>query len=381
MSATEVKELAYDSDDDYEEVPMPVAPDDPALPSDDYDPTYLRTLHPVPWFDKHITMERKRHVYQLDGVDLPTSTTGYMKEFVGEFDGDAAAKRILGRLATAAHEDASGIKVNRPLWLTKQLKRYAHCKTVADMKLAWTINCNKGTFAHRLIELYYNNELDGELSRHSALKTPEFQQFLRFHRQHVEAKGFVPFRTEFTMFKLDIGGQIDMLYQHKDDIGHPERRWRLWMVDWKRKFELGNHGDPLRFPFDDMPPGDRSKFTIQLNNYKGMIESLSPYRIVRMSVLMIHPELPDYQLEEIRDIQRQIAIGFDRRRVMIVQARASAAADILRTLVRSAELLKCKPTLASAQRLIDQAVAALTELPVDMSEESACETMDEDFML
>lgn len=309
---------------------MPHQPGDPEMPDDDFEPDYLRRLHPMPWFDDHVRMNRERHKYVLDGVELPTSTTGHMKAYVGEFNAEAKSVEIAARLRDYEKRRDSGVTRVEPEWLIAQYARYGHCRTAEDIRKEWDITRDKGTFMHRLIELYYNRVFEGELARHSALNTREFQQFLRFDAKHVRACGYAPFRTEFTMYRYEIGGQIDMLYQHVDDANATDdRRFRLWMVDWKRKFELGDHGEPLRAPFADMPPGDRTKFTIQLNTYKAMIEATTPYRIVRMTVLLAHPDMPDYYMEELADIGPQIATMFENRRQALIEEKCAKASDIL----------------------------------------------------
>jgi len=338
-----------DNDDGHT---MPTKPDDPPLPSDAEEPTYLRSLHPMPWFDNHIHMDRVRHVYRLNGVDLSSSTTGYMKLYVGDFDADYNAKRILVRMRNHKITLGLGVARDQPEWLLKQYERYKHCMTVDDMKRAWDINRDAGTFVHRLIELYYNRMLVGECARHSALQSPEFMQFQRFHAHHIAAQGFEPYRTEFTMYLLQLGGQIDMLYRRSIDAQHPVRKYELWMVDWKRKFELGGHGEPLKPPFDNMPPGDRTKFTIQLNTYKRMIEANSPYRIVRMSILMVHPELLDYDLQEVPDIQPAIINMFERRRRWMIKRDCEKAIEHLRVAAKSEDRLKRLTEIEHAEKLL-----------------------------
>jgi len=353
-------------DEDYDAAAfiMPCTPTDPPLPSDDVEPEYLRELHPVPWFDDHVRMHRGRHVYVLDGVDLPISTTGHMKQFVGEFDAEAKSKQILERLRTYERNKAAGFQREPADWLVRQYERYKHCQTAEEIRHEWNIVRDAGTFAHRLIELYYNRMLEGPLTTHSALRTREFQQFLRFDATHVQAQGYLPFRTEFTMQRYEIGGQIDMLYQHRDDAADPARRHLLWMVDWKRKFELGDHGDALKAPFANMPPGDRTKFTIQLNTYKAMIEALTPYRITRMTVLLVHPEMNDYYMEELVDIQPQIAIMFEERRLALIERKCQIAGDIALLQARNVkDTSGARGTaLHEARRLIEQAIA-LTSVP------------------
>jgi hypothetical protein len=309
---------------------IPSKPGDPPFPGDDYDPQYLRKLHPVPFFDDHIKMARERHIYELDGEDLEISTTGNIKQFVGEFDADTTAARVLLRMRKYERDHPNGVTRDTPAWLVAQHKRYGHCRTVEELKHAWNVNRDKGTFVHRLLELYYNGDLNGVLSTHSALQLPEFKQFLNFDRREVEAKGYVPFRTEFTMYKLEIGGQIDMLYQRKEDVHATDgRQYDLWMNDWKKKHELGNHGDPLRPPFADMMPGDRTKFTIQLNSYKNMIETQTPYRIRRMTILMVSHELANYQMEEVGDISSLIEIMFEMRRKTLFEKKCQTAAELI----------------------------------------------------
>jgi hypothetical protein len=330
----------------------------PQLPPDNFEPVYLKNLNPVREFDDFIKMDKGPHKYYLRGEELTLSVTGFYKYFTGDFDVVGTATKIIERQRD--HETCleQGIKVTRPDWFLKQYERYQHCRTVEDMQHEWNVNRDKGTATHRLIELYYNNLLNEDfLSRHPDCLAADFQQFLRFHREKIEAAGFEPFRTEFTMYKFRIGGQIDMLYRLKADRDHPVNKYRLWMVDWKRKFDLGLFGDPYTGPFASLTPGDLSKFTIQLNTYKSMIESATPYRIMKMSILLVHPNMENYRLEPIADIQPAIAEMFERRRHVVVQELCTKVVEEIRAHVLSENVSERNETVAIARDWLNEVLA------------------------
>jgi hypothetical protein len=351
----------------------PVVVAEPKLPGDDADSGHLRKLHPIPEFDDHVFMARIPHKYFLSEDEpfpekrveedlmreewrLDLSVTGFFKRYTGDFDAVGTAKKILAR--QQEHETClqEGIEQSRPEWFLEQYERYKHCRTVEELHHEWNVNRDKGTATHRLIEMYYNNMLSDEVLRlHPACCAADFQQFLAFHEREIEARGFEPFRTELTMFKLKIGGQIDMLYRLKADRDHPERKYDLWMVDWKRKFDLGLFGDAYKEPFVDMQPGDQSKFTIQLNTYKSMIESATPYRIRKMSILLVHPKLGEqYMLVPVPDIGTKIEVMFERRRRVLVGEMCTKIIDALRTHALSEDALVRNAGVNMAQNLLDK---------------------------
>ena len=135
-----------------------------------------------------------------------------------------------------------------------------------------------------------------ELSLNGALyeqeQTPELEQYEAFQRDVPVARGWTPFRTEWSIYDDAslVGGQVDALYV--DDAGC------LHMLDWKRSSKdlsptaknwgrYGRAGGPLAHVKDT--PFHR--YSVQLNLYKHILENHYPGLgpIASMHLVQFHP--------------------------------------------------------------------------------------------
>ena len=66
---------------------------------------------------------------------------------------------------------------------------------------------NRGTWMHYNIENYLNGI-------NSIANLPEFEQFLQFHRAHIEKKQLQAYRTEWNIFskQLDLAGLSQIFF-------------------------------------------------------------------------------------------------------------------------------------------------------------------------
>lgn len=252
------------------------------------EPDLLREQHYVACFDDHIEFDDKRHRYYLDGIACCGSTTGFIHDhdFFDGFDADVAIDKMWkGR----------NWNENHALW----------GKTRAEIKAAWdatkTGASSRGTRMHELIEWFYNGLVsEQELEVHAAVTDmPELLQFLRYHRDVVQKRGWTPWRTELRVVlehrvdgqvRKQVPGSIDMLYRDAEG--------RLIQVDWKRSKQIKHsnrwqRGKGVLAHLDDC---NFVHYALQQNIYAMALEQGIGERPAEIYLCVCHPNQPDYQL-------------------------------------------------------------------------------------
>ena len=205
-------------------------------------------------------------------------------------------------------------------FLTLQVKR---------VHKSWDDNrddaCTKGTFMHNQIELYYNDEPHCE-------ERPDFHHFIKFRDEYVLPRGLIPYRTEMIVHTWDdeddcdyykLCGSIDMIYQV--DPATPKR---IILFDWKRaKRLMEKHRETLGAPYLKMgkPPFLRvpdtsvGHYYIQLNTYKYILERWYGFVVISMHLGVFHPLQETYVVEDVPDLQKEIAVAFEARRKFLAK--------------------------------------------------------------
>ncbi len=223
------------------------------------EPTELKSQNGHPR-DYLIDMNEAEHIYTIAGCKRkPVSVTTVTGNYFSKFDADAVIR---------------GIRRSR-----SSKNRHYQAMTDDEIKEQWANNskraCTLGTDMHRAIEIYYNEQASTtgwryprELWLLEARAKPNYQQFLDydqdFRRAHPD---FRPYRTEMKVFDehRGIAGTIDMLYINDKD--------ELIMVDWKSTKNIRSASDRRGYPpFHTWDDCEFSKYTIQLNLYRGILE-------------------------------------------------------------------------------------------------------------
>ena len=222
--------------------------------------------------DKRIKFEPREHKYTVDGDASFASVTTFLAKFFSKFDSLAVARAM----------------VKKPnFWQNPKYTAYANLN-VSDGELvaliveSWEkkslLSRNTGTEMHAQIELFYNGE-----------RASVDEKFLSFHAR-ITQRGYEAFRTEFMIFDENhkLAGCIDMLYYNV-------RSGKFLMADWKRteKIEMQSFGKALE-PISHMPDCNWTKYCLQLNTYKYIIDANYGITIDDMLLVCLHPQ---YQAE------------------------------------------------------------------------------------
>jgi hypothetical protein len=163
-------------------------------------------------------------------------------------------------------------------------------KTPEQIKAEWQQGNQLGTLLHDTIERYYNQEI---LS--SQMIDPRIQKEFVFFLQFVVDFGRLnpdwrPYRTEQYVFdeEYQISGAIDMTFVNS--------KGELWIVDWKRSRQIrkGNEYSVGKLPLSHLENCNFNTYSLQLNLYRRLLERNYGKRIVKMDLLVLHPDNESY---------------------------------------------------------------------------------------
>ena len=260
----------------------PVAPGEYArwdLPDDDFLLAYrppnegdradvLQGLHCLPQ-DLHIRFVELDHTYYWKGTEVSRSVTKLLEQYQQPFDALVAISKMKGGRN----------------WEEKQKEFLKPDGTIMDdaaiadlWKRKGDVACKRGTLMHYTIEQFLNGRMIAQPS-------PEFEQYLVFEAQHIRKLGYVPYRTELSMYYplLDVAGQADLLAYH-------EEKDTFAIYDWKRTefITYENIFQRLAPPLSDLDDCKFNKFALQLNLYRHILESECGITIDKLCLGVFH---------------------------------------------------------------------------------------------
>ena len=230
--------------------------------------------------DHRITFYEHIHAYYLDGcVKFPLSVTGLWRRFFEEFDSRYVVDTYFERWVW---NDTS--KYHQGIW-DSFAQGYSPEQIKDNIIYVWQRAGEeasmKGTRLHRQIEWFLNGLPFGEL-------TGEFSQFLSYLRNVVEPAGWVPYRTEWSVFDdvHMVAGQIDCVFR--------DAQGKFHMVDWKcSRKDLS----PLAGmgwcqygyePCDCLLDNAFSHYALQQNLYAVILKDFYGILIETMSLVQLH---------------------------------------------------------------------------------------------
>jgi len=153
----------------------------------------------------------------------------------------------------------------------------------------WKRNAELGTAMHERIEFFYKGAVaKGYLQELGETGgEPELLQFLRWHDEWLVPRGYEPFRMELRLYheRAKICGSVDALFRHKET-------GQIIMVDWKRAKKISFDSYQGRCgtgPLDEELDTNFTKYTMQQNVYKLMLEMKTNIRLGAMYLLICHP--------------------------------------------------------------------------------------------
>lgn len=223
--------------------------------------------------DKHLSFDPDEHKYLIDGQPA-TAVSTLVDRFFPEFDRDRWAPH------TAAKRGVP-VEVILKEWDDKG-------KTSAAL----------GTRLHEHIEEFYN-------TGSTAINLPEFKQFLNFHGDHGH---LTPHRTEWRVFNEDmlVAGTLDFVAQHPDGS--------VSIYDWKRSEKVihtdgriqQNGYQTKEGPLGDLDDSRFSRYSIQQNLYKWLLESKYGYRVRSIHLVVLHPAYNSYTVLDVPDRTKHV---------------------------------------------------------------------------
>lgn len=200
-----------------------------------------------------------------------------------------------------------------------------------------------GTLLHYMIELFFNGY--GSCIP-PQLKEKAWVQFEQFYIREIEGK-YVPYLTELRVYDLhyDLAGSIDGAFVECNEwlaARRENRPPRLTLFDWKRTKRFDSKaftGEMAAPPLQCFPDTNLYKYTIQLNLYKRIIETNSPYTVDAMYLCRFHPSSETYEMRPVEVYAQEIDALLALRKAELDVGNAVAAAAGT-TIVAEADVVK-----------------------------------------
>jgi hypothetical protein len=160
----------------------------------------------------------------------------------------------------------------------------------------------RGTLLHFHIEQYLNA---AEIAKP---QSPEFQQFLAFEREFLQARNYTPYRTEMSLFHcgLGIAGQCDCLCR--------DSKGRLIVLDWKRSKEIkfSNRFGKMLPPLAHLDDCNYWHYALQLNIYRYILRSEYAFDVSEEMYLgVFHPNQTRPRIVQVPDLSRELQMVLD----------------------------------------------------------------------
>jgi len=255
--------------------------------------TYLSTKYPHAR-DSRISFDEATHTYEIDGSSEGViSVTTLIHHHFPKFNANEVLKKM--------RKSKNGMDKYKGM-------------TDEEIKTLWSENgksaSGQGTKMHKTIEMFYNDNFEYIYEE----QPKEFMHFLSFH-ESIKAR-LTPFRTEWSIFRSDLklAGQLDMLYKVND-------REEYALYDWKRSKEIkvDNKYEKGLGPFE-LDHCNYVHYSIQLNIYKRILETLYQLPIVEMFLVVLHPDNETYKLFQVNEMKNEIDyIITERKKEMLVK--------------------------------------------------------------
>lgn len=227
--------------------------------------------------DKRIKMKSEEHIYVLDSKKSLISCTTFLGTFFKKFNADDAIANIL-----------TSDKYTSPDY------KYFN-KSSDEIKKEWSQSAVLGTKLHNDIENFLNKE---DVSN----DTKEFGFFKQFLKDHPTLK---PYRTEWMIYSelLSIGGAIDAVFRDEHDGS-------FTIFDWKRSPVSYATFDDCLSPLDHLKDNTFTKYSLQLNLYKSILESFYNFKIKDLYIIELHPDNDTYKKIKAENYEKEIKMVF-----------------------------------------------------------------------
>jgi hypothetical protein len=162
-----------------------------------------------------------------------------------------------------------------------------------QIKNLWQEIRDLGTEFHKIIENYYNNSPNPNLSKFEK----QFSLFNQFEKDVVSKKKLIPYRAEWRIFnrELKLAGTIDMVYKTP---------WNTFIIyDWKTSEKIKEYNEYesgiVHGVTDTTPDCNFAHYSIQLMLYKYILEKDYNIKVEKMFLLKLHSSQSTYIREEV----------------------------------------------------------------------------------
>lgn len=245
--------------------------------------------------DKRIVFHEEPHIYEVDGVTMPISSTAMCHSVFDPFD---AATVI------------ANMKPN------KRAEKYGNLSDAQIMKM-WKKKgegaSTTGTKVHAAIEVFLNT---GFISRDQSIR-PHINMFLNFYvREFVKKMSLEPIRTELLVFGPNINtrmaGSIDLLARSR-------KTGEYYILDWKAvSGDLSDSfGKVCNMPWlrqFRIPDCKLGAYSLQLHLYRYLLMHSHGFPFIPVAnlyLVVLHPDNIGYQLLSCLDLSACIPIMFE----------------------------------------------------------------------
>ena len=229
--------------------------------------------------DKRIDFDAAAHVYYVDGEAMELSVTEMIDGFFEKFDADLVISKMM-----------AGSRWPREGYMKKDGTPYTEEEIKAKWDSIGEYARNRGTWMHYNIELLLNGLQPSN-------KLEEMAHVLAFKQDFIEGRNLTPYRTEWRIAapELSLAGSIDFVGRFNDGS--------YGLLDWKRSKNLegglqNNFNRKAAYPLEDLDDCEGSKYFLQLNVYKYILERHYGIHVSYMGVVSFHPNLPSYFLAD-----------------------------------------------------------------------------------
>lgn len=274
--------------------------------------------------DRFIAFRDDTHTYYIKGKANYISCTTFIGTYFEKFDADRTIDRWLNDRSFPHGRTTHARYV--PLCYDKTGGRCSDAAIREAILQHWDQNRDRaaelGTAMHNNIEFFYNKlPVDQTVAGR-----PEYGYFQQYHRDVITARRkWRMLRTEMMVWddKARVCGSIDAMYVDErvppsddDDWRTGEKRIPVHLVDWKRskKIQMRAFGNKTGYgPCGSLPCTNHSKYTIQLNIYRKILETYYNVVVESMELAVFHPDNEGYNLYPVQKLDDVVTAMFAER--------------------------------------------------------------------
>jgi ATP-dependent exoDNAse (exonuclease V) beta subunit len=260
--------------------------------------------------DQHLVFDEPTHKYTIltDAGSIYTSVTTFNHHHFPKFDAEKTIKNMM---------KGKNWNPTNKYW----------GKTQEEIKKLWSDNgasvSGAGTEMHYDIECFMNqpvpNATHQTLLEHFEASPPEYVNtseewgfFIEFVKAFPHLK---PYRTEWMIYDEDLklAGSIDMVYE---DVETGE----LSIFDWKRAKAITKTNSWNKSATTEciqhLPDTNFWHYSLQLNNYKAILETKYGKKVNDLYLVRLHPDNPrkTYELIKCADLSKEVSDLFALRK-------------------------------------------------------------------